>query len=329
MGSSQKMSKRKADVESIPPGKDYGQIEKTLQADGYVEIEDVLSVERCQYYISEMWNWMEGFGTGVKRDDPSSWKNTKSSTVWPHTTHGLLQHYKVGQTKFAWEMRAEPEILRIFAKLWHCQVEDLIVSFDGVNMGKPTKRGTKWGKWIHLDQGPEDSTLRYYQGCLTLTDSDGGLIFHERATELHKPFWRDFKKKSKGPNWYKFQPQDEAWYVKHGSNPVFVKSKAGSLVLWDSRTPHQGQLPSDKCDTLRMCIYVCYNPKHNVSEKVMAYRRQRFAERRMTNHQPDEPKLFPLTFQTYGNNDLVTRFTNQPTIKDDELTPTMKSLIGF
>lgn len=316
------MSKRPSETVSNPTESlRMRNLKKTLQHDGYAVVENVLSPEQCAAYIDAMWTWIEGFDTGINRRYPLTW-TTKN---WPFTTHGLLQHFKVGQSEFAWKMRVEPEILKIFSNLWNCPPEDLIVSFDGVNMGRATKRQ---GTWIHLDQGPRSSELRHYQGCVTLTTTDGGLVFYDKSPALHAKFWREHKKMDKGDDWYKFNPEDEEWYKRQGSSKVFVPSQAGSLVLWDSRVPHQGQLPTQP-GQIRMCIYVCYKPRSSATPAILKKRIKSFTERRMTNHMPDNPKLFSNTFRTWGNEELLTKFPNQPTISDDQVTPLMRRLIGF
>lgn len=43
-----------------------------LARDGYAIIKGVLTPERARYYVGEVHQWLEDFGLGYKRDDPST-----------------------------------------------------------------------------------------------------------------------------------------------------------------------------------------------------------------------------------------------------------------
>lgn len=45
-----------------------------LARDGYVVVKNVVSSERAAYYVDQMNGWLEGFGLGYDRSDPSTWK---------------------------------------------------------------------------------------------------------------------------------------------------------------------------------------------------------------------------------------------------------------
>ena len=51
---------------------------------GYAVV-TIMSPEEADKYVSMVWDDLEALGTGIKRDDPSTWKEG-----WPQTTHGAL-----------------------------------------------------------------------------------------------------------------------------------------------------------------------------------------------------------------------------------------------
>ena len=59
-----------------------------------------------------------------------------------------------------------------------------------------------------------------------------------------------------------------AWLKNKGLAPRCVKAKAGSLILWDSRTMHQGiQCVKGRSNPKPRCVvYVCQKPRNLADE---------------------------------------------------------------
>jgi hypothetical protein len=234
--------------------------------------------------------------------------------------HGLIQHFRLGHADFFWRLRTEPRVLETFAKIWGVPAEDLLVSFDGGNLSRPSQRQQKG--WEHLDQGSANSDLLCVQGCVVLTQCNGGINFYRDSHALHRRFFRH--RKSKG-NWYKLTEKDKDWYFNRDAKPTTVNAEPGDIILWDSRTVHWGEPPTDQP---RLCLYVSYLPRSRANAKQLAKRLDTFAVRRMTSHWAVPVKLFPLTYQHYGHPELLERFPDRPTIRDEDMTPTMWRLVG-
>ena len=86
-------------------------------------------------------------------------------------------------------------------------------------------------------------------------------------------------------------------------NPYAVKAGIGSIVLWDSRTIHQGKEPEKLRvnENFRIAVYVCMMPRNMSNNKALEKKRKAFNELRVTNHWANNPKLFPKSPRTYGN----------------------------
>lgn len=68
--------------------------------------------------------WFETCSVNFNKADHTTWK----SANMPIMFHGILKHY-FGHTELQWRIR---ELCApIFARIWECQPEDLLSSYDG------------------------------------------------------------------------------------------------------------------------------------------------------------------------------------------------------
>jgi Phytanoyl-CoA dioxygenase (PhyH) len=311
--------------EERPERTDIKNLRQTLEQDGYANI-PVMTRDEAEIFASEIWTWLGGFGTGITREDTS----THASDNWPPNIHGLIQRFGAGQTLFAWKIRCLKVLREIFAELWRVPEQELVVSFDGINVGKPYPHDQTW---YHLDQSKEGSNFKAWQAALSLTDSNGGLLFYEGSHKVHAQFLESQAAKPLAVGWYQLNDSDRVWYLKQSEvRSAFVPSQAGYLTMWDSRVVHSGKRPVS--GEPRLCVYVCYAPfKFGIApknvQKELAKKCFYFEERRMTKHTPLPARLFSETFQHHGKAYLVEKFKKQPTIADSEVTVDMLSLIGY
>jgi len=61
--------------------------------------------------------------------------------------------YAAPHEKMAWDARMEPKVVDIFEKLW--STNELLCSFDGLNISLPNRKDISWSPWPHCDQNPE------------------------------------------------------------------------------------------------------------------------------------------------------------------------------
>lgn len=303
-----------------------------LRAHGYATIPCVLSEDKVKDYKTSFWDWMESFGSGIDRNNSTTWKTEN----WPQSIRGLIQHYRVGHAKFVWDIRTEKEVLEVFSTIW--ETEDLLVSFDGACLAKPSHIETtpETDSWAHLDQGPKKAgRFECVQGLMTFSEAGpdlGGLVVYKNSHALHKKFFKRFPKVEKkvgSSDWCKLEPKHRKWYFRHGAVEIQPTAPPGSIILWDSRTVHWAARPAKSMDHCRMAVYLCYVPRNRAAKKDIEKKRTAFDERRMTSHWPAQPKLFPKQPRTYGNVEILEKFTDRPVITKADETPQIRKLAGY
>eukprot|EP01126_Amoeba_proteus_P013605 TRINITY_DN1581_c0_g2_i1.p1 TRINITY_DN1581_c0_g2~~TRINITY_DN1581_c0_g2_i1.p1 ORF type:complete len:277 (-),score=50.77 TRINITY_DN1581_c0_g2_i1:130-960(-) len=172
-----------------------------------------------------------------------------------------------------WLNRQKPEVVSIFQNI--LGAKNLRVTRDRWGILRPTrnirfKDGSvhdkpEWktvSKWLHWDQNPwTETSIRRFQGMFTLTDhteTSGGFLC---VPKFHKRFCQ----------WAQDHPVDTVEGASLAHSLVFVPTedpvqlevqkimmRAGSLLIWDSRLPHQN-FPNDD-DKFRIVQYITYHP---------------------------------------------------------------------
>jgi hypothetical protein len=112
--------------------------------------------------------------------------------------------YAISHESFTWAVRQEPGVIDAFEKVY--DTEDLIVSFDSVNIGFPNRKDVKPNTpWPHQDQDPAKPGFRCLQGLVNLLPNgpeDGGLIVCKGAHLLSEEFHEEFKDEERIWSWY-------------------------------------------------------------------------------------------------------------------------------
>lgn len=312
---------------------DKNTLQKTLARYGAAIIPNVLDTHACSGLQQEVWRFFETITADLPepllRNNPNTWKKAIQAL---QPLHGMLfQWYGVGQAKYAWDVRTHPEVVDVFAKLWDCTAEDLLVSFDGVGFQPaPETTGIGWHRndWLHVDQSYTWQSFCSAQAWVTALDvrpGDATLTFLEGSHLLSKDFAAAFPEIAKcTDNWHKFSDKELLFYGDCIQRNIVCP--AGSMVVWDSRTVHAGRCPSRGRETPneRCVVYVSYQPraiasKTNLAKKIVAYETNR-----TTCHLASAPKLFPKGPRRYGNPEPPIRATS-PAV----LTPLGRRLAGY
>lgn len=181
--------------------KKYDDFRDDLLQNGYAIIKGAVPKDRALGYADDIYKWLEDFNLGFKRDDPSTIHRDHLPDI---NEKGMCLGYAISHERFTWAVRQEPAVVEAFEKVYG--TEDLIVSFDSVNIGFPTRTDIKPNKpWPHQDQDPEKPDFRCLQGLVNLLPNgpkDGGLIVCKGAHLLSEEFHRDFKEDEKIYSWY-------------------------------------------------------------------------------------------------------------------------------
>jgi hypothetical protein len=308
-------------------------VKATLAEYGVAIVPNVLSDEECEKMRSGLWDYFEhitsAWDTPIKRADKSTW----SQIYKLYLMHSMLiQYWGVGHCQAVWDLRQNEKCADVFANLWGCKKDDLLVSFDGASFNLPpeeTKRG--WNRnntWYHTDQSftrPDFECVQGWVTALDVNESDATLSIFEKSHLLHKEVAERFNITDK-KDWLKLTKEQETFYFDHDCTIKNITCPKGSLVLWDSRTIHCGieAVKTRATPNLRAVIYLCYMPRNQSNPKKLAKKQKAFDELRMTTHYPCNPKLFPKTPRTYGT--ALPQITN---IDKPVLTDFGKRLAGF
>ncbi|QKF93554.1 phytanoyl-CoA dioxygenase [Fadolivirus algeromassiliense] len=281
-----------------------------LQKYGYCVVENVFTQKECSETINEIWDWLEGLGTGIKRNDKTTWNNNN----WPHCVkQGMIQH-TLGQAEFMWKVREHINIIYLFYQIYN--TFNLLVSFDAAMFGRPPETSyvqAPTQSWLHTDQNivknikPKNvyKTKHYcIQGVANFEDSgdlDGSLFIGEGSHLLHSAL---FKKNGKTPsgNWYMIDKKDLDFLIDKNIKFYKVNAPKGSMILFDSRAIHSGY-PSQKgrdVEKFRYVVYVSMTPANRASQKDLDKKKKAIQEGRTTTHwSSNNIKLFGKP-QLYG-----------------------------
>ena len=204
-----------------------------LKSNGYMVIDNVLSPEEVDFATKLFHEWR------IKNQIVSE-------------NNGLIHSHNAGHQEHAWYIRTSTNVTNIFKQLWN--TNDLIVSFDGCCYMGPEDHYD--GKWTHVDQSPNNTEFRGYQGFVSLTDNqEKTLLVYDRSHLMY-----DSYVKERGLTGDKnFLMLDRDYLEPLEKTALDVKK--GSLVVWDSRLFHQNQAPSSSEE--RLVQYVSYMPRNH------------------------------------------------------------------
>jgi len=302
-----------------------------LRTNGYVVIPNVLVSEKCDEYITKIWDWLEDINPNISRNDPKTWTNSN----WPESQKGIFKQYGVGHSQVMWDLRSEPSIIKIFEKIWN--TDKLLVSFDGLNVMRPPKYQaldiTKYtyNMWWHVDQSFKKIGTHCIQGLVNLEESgqnDGCFMVLKKSHNFHQLLGKTFNAKAQG-DWYMLKENEITWMrSKEGVEEIKVTAPKGAMILWDSSTVHCNKPPIrqeiDK-PNLRYACYICMTPKSFVTKSQLDKKIKAFNDLRTTSHWPHQIKITPLQPHLYGKQMVNPNYQ----IKKPVLSERAKQLAGI
>lgn len=217
---------------------------KHFDAHGYVVFRSVIGDNEVKHALALLWDWLEGLGTALRRDDASTWTDAN----WPPSLPGgILPWLGIGQSRLQWFLRKQAGVKQAYAALWDCNVEDLVTSFDGICLFRPLHETVNEASLpLHFDQNPLTKPgkrcIQGYCNLLPTTPSTGGgTVIPGSHLEFAK-FGERYREKMEalaGEDHFIFPTQDE--FIKNARRSGKCKVpqlEAGDMFLWDSRTIH-------------------------------------------------------------------------------------------
>jgi ectoine hydroxylase-related dioxygenase (phytanoyl-CoA dioxygenase family) len=253
-----------------------------LAEKGYCVIENVLTAEEVETSIKYFREWFSSHPqiAGLH------------SKISPH---GIFKYHEVGQQRHAWYIRTRPNVQNVFKNIW--KTDEVVVSFDGCCY-IPADCKKKDGVWTHTDQAPTKKGLKCIQGFVALTDNtERTLVVYEGSHKLHEEYAKEYNLTST-KDWLLIE---QNYLDKISDKKRVLNVKAGSLVLWDSRTFHQNQYGAKDNNEERIVQYVSYLPRCNLTKKMLEKRQKYFADKRTTSHWAYPVKVNGQQPQNYGN----------------------------
>lgn len=245
-------------------------------------------------------------------DDSSAWmaKNL------PYNLHGILR-FNLAHSNLQWELREKA--YPIFQQLF--EEDDLLVSFDSLNLSYPRKRDLVQS-WCHLDTDQRTYRNQCYQGVLNFLpngDKDGGLILVDKSHLILEDYFK--RHPSAGLGWWKVEMNDPE--VKKLS--IYkINIPPGHMCLWDSRVIHCNMQPQSS--NLRLAAYISMQPRTYASEADLKRRILAFERGQVTGHWVGG-RLFKVFTNPRPNSSLPV--PKELDLKKEDLTPLQRKLVGY
>ena len=128
-------------------------IKEKLNEYGVAIIPNLLDDNECQEMNDNIWDFFEHISQNWKGNFYPINRNNKNS--WNNLFHlnpihyQLYKSYSIGHCQASWNVRQNPKVVNTFAKIWDCNMEDLLVSFDALSFCLPPElTGVGWEKKI-------------------------------------------------------------------------------------------------------------------------------------------------------------------------------------
>ncbi|MDG1876887.1 MAG: phytanoyl-CoA dioxygenase family protein [Acidimicrobiales bacterium] len=268
-----------------------------LESEGFVVLASALDPDQTAHAVELTWAFLEGLGTGIDRCDPATWADDR----WPVAVHGgIIPSQGIGHSEAQWFIRSVPAVKEAFAAVWGDH--DLLVSFDGMAIWRPTAvdenwRTTRGSSWLHIDQHPIGRPgFHCVQGLVSLLPTSpvtGGNVVvpgsHRFFESIPDRYTDRLARIAPSIDHFRFPADDPQL---ESTPPIMPHLEPGDLLLWDSRTIHcSSPALADESVAepalLRIASLVCMMPKSRSNPEVIQSRRAALRSRTSTTNWSD------------------------------------------
>jgi ectoine hydroxylase-related dioxygenase (phytanoyl-CoA dioxygenase family) len=283
------------DLSNISSDLNYIGIKNELEEKGYCVVPNIISSNEIETALDYFHKWVD--------------TNPDMKEKHKKVPHGIMRFYEVAHQLHAWYIRTRKNVQNVFKTIW--DTDELVVSYDGCCwLSKDINK--KDNIWTHVDQAPNNTEFACYQSFVALTTNiTRTLVVYEGSHKLYKKYVEE-KGLNHKINWQLID-HDYLKSIQHLKRVICAK--AGSLVIWDSRTFHQNQYGNPE---ERIVQYVSYLPKKGRSQKMYEKRLKYLHELRTTSHWAYPVKVNGLQPQTFKNKDNLIDYSQlqKPDLED-------------
>lgn len=264
-------------------------IKATFQDFGVCIVTDVLSNAECAAF-EELWHHdllrlLDGHK--VEGEAARQAQNVQQDLkAWPQRwdqhlgIKGMASKHDLPHGSFAWAARMHPKVRQVFADLYESSPEDLVVGLDNVFWCSAQEEGSSTNpEWLHVDQNHRTGmTWPCAQGVLYIWPSEGSsssttVVWPKSHKEAYEKMMDDpeaiTRGRSMGGQSVKLKELQLPYLREELLSEALLNSRrvpcpAGSLLLWDSRTVHQGWRGGP-----RLAQPICWEPRERRSEEAL------------------------------------------------------------
>mmetsp|Transcript_30883 Transcript_30883/g.67621 ORF Transcript_30883/g.67621 Transcript_30883/m.67621 type:complete len:486 (-) Transcript_30883:77-1534(-) len=263
---------------SAPPEK----LREVLELHGVCLVTGVLNEQQCAI-MEKLWlldleevihesavaAGSESATTLLQREGLKAWR---ADWCRPLGFKGAASQRGLPHGYFAWGARMHPSVRQIFADIFQQPADELVVGLDNVFWAAPDSPSSSSNpEWLHVDQNHcTGLTWPCYQGVLYVWPSEGSdcsttVLWPGSHREAYEAIMNDTLaiKKGRSPHGQIVQVgklrSDElrsTLLSKAMQGSRRLTCPAGSLLLWDSRTVHQGWAGGP-----RLAQPICWEPR--------------------------------------------------------------------
>jgi hypothetical protein len=292
------MSQKELASIMLPVSTPANTIRAVLAEQGVCLLTGVLSEAECMHF-EKLWQDDLGSILQTKRAGDDEQKvmvkcfHQNGIRAWPEEwssalgKKGSVSQRGLPHGAFAWNARLHPGVRQIFADLFETSPAELAVGLDCIFWSSASSAAAETNpEWLHADQNHRTGvTWPCFQGVLYIWSSEDErasttVVWPGSHKDVYTQIMHDKTALKKGKH-----TGGQSVRLSQLSNPVLreqltgegvaasrrVPCPAGSLLLWDSRTIHQGW-----CGGPRLAQPVCWEPRQRRDQDQNALRRKVF-----------------------------------------------------